>query len=110
MQLQKEREHMDTIDKLSFDFILKKNANNEVLETIINKTNYFVDFTSDDQSKLREFFLVVLDKMEKENKLIEFNYKKDDDFNNELFETVAKEYVVGLNSELKLIFDKMNEI
>lgn len=101
---------MDTINKLSFDFILKKNGENEVLQTTIDRNNYLIDFTSDDQSKLREFFLVVLGKMEKENKLIEFNYDKASDFNNELFETVAKEYVVGLNSELKLIFAKMNEI
>ena len=101
---------MDTINKLSFDFILKKNGENEVLQTTIDRNNYLIDFTSDDQSKLREFFLVVLGKMEKENKLIEFNYDKASDFNNELFETVAKEYVVGLNSELKLIFEKMNEI
>lgn len=101
---------MDTINKLPFDFILKKNGENEVLQTTIDRNNYLIDFTSDDQSKLREFFLVVLGKMEKENKLIEFNYDKASDFNNELFETVAKEYVVGLNSELKLIFEKMNEI
>ena len=101
---------MDTINKISFDFILKKNSDNEVLETTIDKNSFYIDFTSDDQSKLREFFLFVLEKMEKENKLIEFKYDKAADFNNELFETVAKEYVVGLNSELKLIFDKMNEI
>ena len=50
--------------------------------------------------------------VDEENKIISINvhYDKASDFNNELFETVAKEYVVGLNSELKLIFEKMNEI
>lgn len=102
---------MDTIDnKIIIDFCLKKSNDAEKLEAIIDNNNYCLDFTSDNQSNLREFFFVVLKKMQKENKLIEFKYVKAPDFNNQLFETVALDYVNGLNNEIKIVFDEINKI
>lgn len=48
--------------------------------------------------------------MKKDNKLIEFVYVKDDNFDNTLFESVASDYIAGLNKELVSIFNDMQEI
>lgn len=87
--------------------VLKLVDDKEVIQITLEKNEYIIDFTSSDQSKLREMFLAVLDVMTKTNKLVKFAYKKDADFNNELYENVASEYAAGLNSELVTIYQDM---
>lgn len=96
------------MDTIKLDMILKMVDEKEMLEIMVEKTKYTIDFTSSDQSKLREMFLAVLEIMTEKNKCVEFDYQKDAGFNNELYENVASEYVAGLNSELKTIFQHMS--
>lgn len=89
--------------------ILKKNdKNEEVLECTVDENQYFINFTSDNQNSLRNFFLVVLSKAKDAD--IEFIYKKEDSFNNVIFEEVAKEYIDGLNAELVSIRNEIKGI
>ena len=95
------------MDTIKIYMILKMVDDREVLEITLEKNKYSIDFTASDQSKLREMFLAVLDVMTENNKLVEFIYQKDVNFNNDLYENVASEYVAGLNLELKTIFTNM---
>jgi hypothetical protein len=87
---------------IKLEMLLKHNLKNEeILECIVDGAVFSINFTSDNQNQLRMFFLVVLKKaMESE---IEFVYRKDDSFNNVIFEEVAQEYVKGLTDEIKNI-------
>ena len=101
---------MDITNKTNIEFILKEKDKKEILEINIDNELFMIDFTNEDQSMLRKLFLVVLKKMKKDNKLIEFVYVKDDNFDNTLFESVASDYIAGLNKELVSIFNDMQEI
>lgn len=101
---------MDITNKTNIEFILKEKDKKEILEINIDNELFMIDFTNEDQSMLRKLFLVVLKKMKKNNKLIEFVYVKDDNFDNTLFESVASDYIAGLNRELVSIFNDMQEI
>lgn len=101
---------MDITNKTNIEFILKEKDKKEILEINIDNELFMIDFTNEDQSMLRKLFLVVLKKMKKDNKLIEFVYVKDDNFDNTLFESVASDYIAGLNRELVSIFNDMQEI
>lgn len=101
---------MDITNKTNIEFILKEKDKKEILEINIDNELFMIDFTNEDQSMLRKLFLVVLKKMKKDNKLIEFVYVKDDNFDNTLFESVASDYIAGLNKELVSIFNDMQKI
>lgn len=101
---------MDITNKTNIEFILKEKDKKEILEVNIDHELFMIDFTNEDQSMLRKLFLVVLKKMKNDNKLIEFVYVKDNNFDNALFESVASDYIAGLNKELLSIFNDMQEI
>ena len=94
---------MDTIDKIKeIDFELTTMTNNECLKTTINGKDYFIDFTSDDQSSLRDFFAAVLNELKKEK--FHFKYVDCGDVKNEMLKKVSAGYVDGLNREIDSIY------
>lgn len=100
---------MDTIEtNETVDFILKKVDGKEQISCNLNKNVYSIDFTSNDQSKLRDFFLIVLKKLESGK--FHFKYVKDSDFSNSIFEKVAEEYISGLNKEIDSIYTEIESI
>lgn len=100
---------MDTINNENkIDFILKKVNDKEILECEIDSIKYKIDFTSDQQSELRNFFMNVLIKLKKEK--IVFVYKKEENFSNTLFESVASDYINGLNNEIEAIYNNIIQI
>lgn len=96
---------MDIIKNI--DFILTKREDKEIMVCKIDDCEYILDFTSDEQNKLRNLFMVILNKLKSEK--IKLIYKKESSFNNAIFEQVAEEYVEGLNDEISKIYDKINE-
>lgn len=100
---------MDTISKENkIDFVLKKVNDKEVLECEIDSKKYMIDFTSDQQSELRNFFMNVLRKLK--NEKVVFIYKKEENFSNTLFESVASDYINGLNNEIESIYNDIIQI
>lgn len=99
----KGREPMETTDNVAeIDFVLRIENSKEILSCDLDKINYSIDFTSKDQSKLREFFLAVLNK--ERNGKFHFKYVKDSSFSNLMIEKVASEYVTALNNEIDSIY------
>lgn len=100
---------MDTISKEDkIDFVLKRKNNKEVLECEIDSNKYLIDFTSEQQTELRNFFMIVLRKLK--SKKVVFVYKKEESFSNTLFESVAIDYINGLNKEIEAIYNDIIQI
>jgi hypothetical protein len=97
---------MDTIELV--DMTLTSKSDKEGLETVIDGSPYFIDFTDDNQTALRNFFLVVLRKLEKTK--FHFGFKDSGSVKNEMLKKVASDYVDSLNNEIDSVFLKIAEV
>lgn len=98
---------MDIINTIKeIDFELTSINNNECMKTIFNGKDYIIDFTSEDQSSLRDFFAVVLTELKKG----QFHFKFVDTgiVKNEMLKKVASGYVEGLNREIDSVYSTIN--
>ena len=100
---------MANTDTTSIDFTLKKNDDShEILECKLDENTYQLDFTSDNQDYLRNFFMASIRHLQKER--FHFRYVKEDGFSNAILEEVASDYVAHLNMELDSVFNGLEEL
>lgn len=101
MQLEKGKEHMVTEIKEQVQIFLKKDptSNNEILETNINGNVFKIDFVSEEQNYLRNFFNACLKKYN--SKPFEFKFERGTEVQNDIIIKVSEDYIVELNKELE---------
>ena len=98
---------MDTIDTIKeINFELTTIADKECMKTNLNGKDYLIDFTSDDQSSLRDFFAAVLNKLK--NEKFHFKYIDCGNVKNEMLKKVSAGYVDGLNKEIDSIYSTIS--
>lgn len=100
---------MANMDITGIDFTLKKGDDGrEIMECEIDGETYHLDFTSENQDYLRNFFMVAIRHLQKEK--FHFQYNKAEDFTNTILEEVARDYVSRLNMELDSVFGGLEEL
>ncbi len=101
---------MDIIenDIQTIGFRLGKTNGKEELTTLLADVSYSIDFTSEDQSSLKDLFVAILKQLESGK--FHFSLETDPDFKNELFIGVANDYIAMLNKEIDSVFCEMSAI
>jgi hypothetical protein len=97
---------MDTTTIEKIPLVLKLDADSKtVLEAAIENQTFDINFETEDQSNLRDFFSALLKAEEKKHFL--FEARIDAAIKNETLKKVANEYTESLNNELSKILAEM---
>ncbi|MCR4698525.1 MAG: hypothetical protein K5762_04070 [Bacilli bacterium] len=97
---------MGNIEKI--DFTLTTDSGKEGLKTTIDGKEFFIDFTNEDQTSLRDFFAIVLKQLEKN--LFNFEFIDPDIVKNEMLKKVSKEYIDMLNNEINVVYQEIKDV
>ncbi len=96
---------MDTTNIKEIDFTLTNKNGKEELITNLDGNDYSIDFTSDNQTNLRNFFMVVLKLLKKEK--FHFKFVKSNEVKNEMIIKVSLGYIIEINKEIDSILQKI---
>ena len=96
---------MDTTKEIEMS--LTNASGKEELKTNVGGHEYSIDFTSDDQSKLRDFFLACLNELKQSQ--FKFKFVDLNEVTSDVLKIVSQNYINELNKELEKVYEKIKE-